>query len=139
HAPQPPRNPWSPAFGLFDDTPDKLLRDVEKARAKRDEEESVRVLVEGRKLLERNDLDGAARAAHRAETLHGPYDIFDLGDRPNKLLADVQAARERQRHTPLPPPPGAPGAVARNDTPPRPPVGPNGGPPSPPPPGAPDA
>jgi type II secretory pathway component GspD/PulD (secretin) len=83
------------SWGLFEDTPDSLLRDVEKARGQRDRAESAKLLTEGRKLLARGDLDGAARAASRAEKLHGPYGIFDLGDRPSKLLSDVQAARAR--------------------------------------------
>src|SRR5262249_37726424 len=98
-------------WGLFDfDTPDKLAGDVNRARTKRDQDESVRVLQEGRRLLEQNDLDGAQKAALHAQTLHGPYSVWDLGDRPNKLIEDVEAARKKGRKTVVP----APTAVARN-------------------------
>ncbi|HZT81403.1 MAG TPA: hypothetical protein VFA26_14330, partial [Gemmataceae bacterium] len=114
---QPPRRAWDAPWTLFDDTPEKLLKDIDKARAEHNREEAARLLAEARKMLDRNDLSGAERAAWRAEKLHGPYDIWDLGDRPQKVLADVQAAKARQRRTPVPP---APGALARNDRPPTP-------------------
>jgi type II secretory pathway component GspD/PulD (secretin) len=92
------------SWRLFEDTPDALLRDVQQARSKHDRAESFKVLVEARRLYEKGDLDGATRAAYRAEKLHGPYSIFDLGDRPSKVLADIQVARARGRKTALPPP-----------------------------------
>jgi type II secretory pathway component GspD/PulD (secretin) len=104
----PPKSSWALSWGLFEDTPDSLLKDVDKARRERDVEESARLLVEGRKLLEKGDLDGAARDAYKAEKLHGPYGMMYLGDRPNKLLADIQSARDKKRKTTLPPAPGSP-------------------------------
>jgi type II secretory pathway component GspD/PulD (secretin) len=86
-------------WGLFDDTPDQLQKDLAKARGKHDQEESVKVLGEARRLFAAHDYEGATRAAYRAQTLHGPYGMFDLGDRPSKVLADVQAAREKERKT----------------------------------------
>jgi type II secretory pathway component GspD/PulD (secretin) len=86
-------------WGLFDDTPDQLQKDIIKARGKHDQEESVKVLVEARRLFAAHDYEGATRASYRAQTLHGPYGMFDLGDRPSKVLADIQAARERERKT----------------------------------------
>jgi type II secretory pathway component GspD/PulD (secretin) len=102
----------STRWGLFEDSPDKLAQDLDKAKAKRNQEESGQVLAEGRKLLAKGDLEGAARAAYRAEHLHGPYSVWDLGDRPQKLLADVEAAKKKQR-TPVPPLP--PAGYARNE------------------------
>ncbi len=84
-------------WGMFEDNPDKLRQDLDKARAKRDQEESVRVLAEARRLYEAGDLDNALRAAYRAQKLHGTYTIWDLGDRPSKLLADIEAARQKQK------------------------------------------
>jgi type II secretory pathway component GspD/PulD (secretin) len=103
----PAKSSWASSWRLFEDTPEKLLKDVDKARHQRDMEEAARVLAEGRKLLEKGDLDGAARDAYKAEKLHGPYGIMDLGDRPNKLLADVQTAKAKQHKTVLPPAPGS--------------------------------
>jgi type II secretory pathway component GspD/PulD (secretin) len=91
-------------WGLFEDSPDRLLIDIQKARHQRDQAESVKVLIDGRKLLDKGDLEGATRAAYKAERLHGPYNIWDLGDRPARLLDDIQSAQARNRRTPLPPP-----------------------------------
>jgi type II secretory pathway component GspD/PulD (secretin) len=99
------------SWGLFEDSPDRLLVDVNKARAKRDRDESDRLLVEGRKLYQKGDYDAAAKLAYRSQKLHGPYSIWDLGDRPSKLLADVQSAQARSRKTQLPP-----AVLARKDT-----------------------
>jgi type II secretory pathway component GspD/PulD (secretin) len=104
----PPKSSWAPSWHLFEDTPDQLLKDVDKARHQHDVEESGRLLAEGRKLLQKGDLDGAARDAYKAEKLHGPYGMWDLGDRPNKLLADVQSAKDKKRPKILPPAPGSP-------------------------------
>jgi type II secretory pathway component GspD/PulD (secretin) len=100
------------SWGLFEDSPDRLHIEIEKARAKRDRVESVRLMAEGRKLYEKGDYDGASRLAYKAQKLHGPYTIWDLGDRPTKLLADIQNAQAKSRKTTLPPP-----AVVKNDSP----------------------
>jgi type II secretory pathway component GspD/PulD (secretin) len=112
------------SWGLFEDSPDRLQIDIEKARVKRDREESVHVLADGRKLYEKGDYDGAKRLAFKAQKLHGPYSIWDLGDRPSKLLSDVQTAQAKARKTALPPPaivkkdtPPAPAAIVKKDTP----------------------
>ncbi|MFM7150097.1 MAG: hypothetical protein ACKO23_09670, partial [Gemmataceae bacterium] len=98
------------SWGLFEDSPDRLSMDIEKARARRDRDESARLVVEGRKLYEKGDLEGATRLAYRAQKMHGSYSIWDLGDRPSKLLLDIQSAQARSRKTALPPT-----AVARKD------------------------
>lgn len=98
------------SWGLFEDSPDRLALDIEKARARRDRLESDRLLAEGRKLYEKGDYEGSARLAYRAQKLHGTYSIWELGDRPSKLLADIQTAQARSRKTALPPP-----VVARRD------------------------
>jgi len=48
------------------------------------------VLAEGRKLYEKGEYDAASRLAYRAQKLHGPYSIWDLGDRPTRLLDDIR-------------------------------------------------
>src|SRR5262249_12398452 len=92
------------SWGLFEDSPDSLLVDVQKARLKRDRAEAGRVLAEARRLYEKGDYEAASRAAYRAEKLHGPYSIWDLGDRPSKLLSDISTARAKTRKTAVPPP-----------------------------------
>jgi type II secretory pathway component GspD/PulD (secretin) len=90
-------------WGLFEDSPDSLLTDVEKARTIRNKEESAQLLSQGRRLLEQGDYSGAEKAAYQAQALHVNYSIWDpFGDRPSKLLADAQHARQTN---PRPQPP----------------------------------
>jgi type II secretory pathway component GspD/PulD (secretin)/tetratricopeptide (TPR) repeat protein len=91
-------------WGLFEDSPEKLLQDLRKARLKRDQEEAVKVLAEARKLYEQGKLDDAERQAHRAERLHGPYSFWDLGDRPQKLLVEIDTARTKNLTAKVPGP-----------------------------------
>src|SRR5262249_26839503 len=83
-------------YGLFDDTPERLVTDIHKARTEQDRVESAKALKEGRRAFESGDLDKATTLAYRAQQLHGPYYLWELGDRPNKLLADIQAERNRR-------------------------------------------
>ena len=82
-------------WGLFEDTPEKLHQDIDKVRTKRDREESVKVLADARRLYEEGKYDEASKAAFRAQKLHGAYNIWDLGDRPERVLADVETAKVR--------------------------------------------
>jgi type II secretory pathway component GspD/PulD (secretin) len=100
-------------WGLFfEDTPDKLQSDVDRARSQRDKHQAVELLAEARRRFEKKDYDGAEKLAFEARTKHGPYSIWDLGDRPDKVLADLQAARQRERRLKLPEPPNTPNQVA---------------------------
>ena len=91
------------SWGLFEDSPDRLQLDIDKARVKRDREEAARVLAEGRKLYEEGKYEEASRLAYKAQKLHGSYSIWELGDRPTRLLADIQDAQSRSRKKILPP------------------------------------
>ncbi|MGH7169649.1 MAG: hypothetical protein ACRELG_05150, partial [Gemmataceae bacterium] len=100
-------------WGLFfEDTPDKFQADVNHARLHRDKEQSVQLLAEARIRLEKKDYAGAEKLAWEARSKHGQYSIWDLGDRPNKLLADVEAARQKERRVKLPDAPKTPNEVA---------------------------
>ena len=44
--------------GLLEDNPDKLIHDIQKARVKRDQEESEHQLAEARTLFDQGDLEG---------------------------------------------------------------------------------
>src|SRR5262249_53240556 len=88
-------------WGLFEDSPRRLLDDVMKAKAEKDRVESEKLLVEGRKAFQKGDLDKAAEMAHKSEKLHGgvgSYSMWDLGDRPSKLLAEIESSKLRQRN-----------------------------------------
>ena len=37
--------------------------------------------------------------------LHGPYTVFELGDRPENLLKEIHRAELSNKGNPLPPPP----------------------------------
>jgi type II secretory pathway component GspD/PulD (secretin) len=82
-------------WGLFEDSPDKLRADIQKARGKRDREEAARLMVEARKLYALGNLQEAKQKAYTAQKLHGPYTIWELGDRPQKLLEEIQRAETK--------------------------------------------
>jgi type II secretory pathway component GspD/PulD (secretin) len=90
-------------WGLFEDSPDRLQIDIDKARVKRDKAESVKVLAEARQLYEKGEFENASRLAYKAQKLHGSYSIMELGDRPNRLLAEIQTAQAKARKSNLPP------------------------------------
>ena len=87
-------------WGLFEDSPEKLRGEIEKAQAKKDREESAKILAEARKLYDDGDYDAATKAAYRAQQLHGPYNVWDLGDRPQKLVTEIEAAKLKARKDP---------------------------------------
>ncbi len=111
-------------WGVFDDTPAALERDVAAARTKADKAEAARLVVIGRGKLDQKagtdaertyNLDQALQAARRAEQLHGPYTVWDRGDRADKLVKDVEAALMVARaRVPVPPTTqaGRPGVAA---------------------------
>lgn len=80
------------SWGLFEDSPEKLRGDIQKQRSRRDREESTRLLVEARKLFAQGRHEEAKNMAWRAQQLHGPYSIWDTGDRPQRLLAEIDKA-----------------------------------------------
>ena len=90
-------------WGLFEDTPDKLQADVEKVQHKRGQDDSVKVLAEARRLLEKGDYKAATDAAYSAAKLHGAYTMWDFGDRPSKLLTDIDVARAHDHKVVVPP------------------------------------
>lgn len=80
------------SWGLFEDSPEKLRGDIQKQRSRRDREESSRLLIEARKLLAQGRHEEAKNMAWRAQQLHGPYSVWDTGDRPQRLLAEIDKA-----------------------------------------------
>jgi type II secretory pathway component GspD/PulD (secretin) len=83
-------------WGFFEDTPGKLLRDIRTARARHGQQDSAQVLAQARRLFEQGEYDEAKDKAHRAEQLHGPYYVWEFGDQPQKLLAEIEAAEFRK-------------------------------------------
>jgi type II secretory pathway component GspD/PulD (secretin) len=86
-------------WGIFEDSPDKLLQEIDEARAQHDRDESVKLLAHARHLYEQGEYDAASREAYRAQKLHGPYSWWDLSERPMKLIAEIEAARSKNRRS----------------------------------------
>lgn len=80
-------------WGLFEDNPDKLRRDIQTSRQTHDRDESVKLMADARKLYVQGSLDEAEKKAYKAKQLHGPYGVFDFGDRPDKLLEEIGKAK----------------------------------------------
>ncbi len=89
-------------WGLFEDTPSSVMKDVQKARGKRDRAEADRLMTKARSLYEKRvstedqraaNLDQARSFCLQAAQLHGPYSMWDFGDRPQSLVKDIDAAR----------------------------------------------
>jgi type II secretory pathway component GspD/PulD (secretin) len=95
-------------WGLFEDSPDKLRQDILKSRKTRDRQESVRLLADGRKQLAQGRYKEARACAWQAEKLHGPYSVWDFGDRPQRLLAEIEKAERERPQAARPPQEGAP-------------------------------
>jgi type II secretory pathway component GspD/PulD (secretin) len=126
------------SWGLFEDTPTKLHGDIQRARTRRDREEAGKLLAEARRLFDAGKLKEAKELAAIAKKKHGPYTIWDLGDRPDRLLIEIETAELNQRAAgtpaqgPMPKgpstPPAGPGApppgVAQAPLPPGPPMSP---------------
>ncbi|HMF16580.1 MAG TPA: hypothetical protein VKE98_05200 [Gemmataceae bacterium] len=83
-------------WGLFEDSPEKLHIDIQKARSHRDRDEASHLLTEARALYRSGKYQEAKEKAWQAQKLHGPYSIWDLGDRPQKVVADVEQAESKQ-------------------------------------------
>jgi hypothetical protein len=96
-------------WGLFDDTPASVLKDVQKAKGKRDQATAERLLGDARALFAKPaaskderaaNLMAAEEKAKQSARLHGEYSVWDFGDRPADVIADVRKAREREKIAP---------------------------------------
>ncbi|QVL34312.1 hypothetical protein KIH39_10510 [Telmatocola sphagniphila] len=94
----------SSRWGLFEDTPSSLMKDVTKAKAKKDQSDALRMHAEARMLFEKKaasdgdrlaNLDKASMLCVQAEKLHGPYSMWDFSDRPTKTLSEIEAVRAK--------------------------------------------
>ncbi len=99
-------------WGLFDDTPETVLKDLQKSKGRRDKDTSDRLLTEARALYAKPAPTRAERAANliaaeekakQAEKLHGEYSMWDFGDRPADIIGDCRKARDKERLTSVKP------------------------------------
>src|ERR1700722_14842254 len=65
-------------WGLFEDSPEKLQRELIKVRTRKDREKSLKLMVEARKLFNAGQYKEAKKLALEAKSLHGPYGVLDF-------------------------------------------------------------
>ncbi len=92
-------------WGFFEDTPRSLRKDITEARSKMDKAQAAKMLSEAKMLVEQKassdaarmqNLDTALNKAFQAESLHGPYGVFDF-DKPGSLIAAIKSEQEELR------------------------------------------
>jgi hypothetical protein len=85
-------------WGNGEDSPDKLLVDIEKAQFRRDQEASAVLLTEARKQFQQGNLDEAERKARESAALRRSWNgwFAPRGDTPEKLLAEIGTVRMRR-------------------------------------------
>lgn len=76
-------------WGLFEDSPDRLRTDLNKVRSRREREQADALMLEARKQFDAGNIEAAKRMAYQVQKLHGPYSVWDFGDRPQRLLDDI--------------------------------------------------
>lgn len=93
-------------WGLFDDTPASLTKDVQEARKKADRTQSESLFAKAKTLYGQKsanetermqNLDQAMNMAYQAKNLHGDYSIWDFGDKPDSLIAKIEAEKVQLR------------------------------------------
>lgn len=93
-------------WGMFEDTPASVLKDVQKSRGRRDRDTAIRLTAEARQLLDRPtasrtervaNLTAAEEKARQAAGLNPSYSMWDFGDRPTDVLTDARKAREKEK------------------------------------------
>jgi type II secretory pathway component GspD/PulD (secretin) len=83
-------------WGLFEDSPEKLQRDLNRLRTNRDRERANELMKQALKLYKGGQIADAKSLAQQALALHGPYGYFDKGDRPQQLLDEIYRLEQRQ-------------------------------------------
>jgi len=93
-------------WGLFEDTPASLMKDVQESRAKADRVQSETLFKKSKTLFAmpvRNDaermqnLEQALNTAHQAKNLHGAYSMWDFSEKPDKLIGEIETAKATLR------------------------------------------
>ncbi|QJW94031.1 hypothetical protein [Frigoriglobus tundricola] len=102
-------------WGLFDDTPAALRKDIDAAKARANKAQSEQLVKQAKALAAKpgaNDaeraynLDTAIQMARKADQLHGPYSTWDMGDRADKLVKELQESRAKIKVAAAKPPAG---------------------------------
>lgn len=93
------------SWGFFDTKPDSLLADISKARGVANGKKAAELLTLSRKHLDAGNFDEAERCVAQSKMLKKEYGMFEFGgERPDKLLAEIQAKKAvAMRNKPLQP------------------------------------
>src|SRR5207244_3550413 len=108
-----------------------------KARAAKNKAESAKALAGAHRLFDQGKYADAKKEAYRAANLHGPYSMWDFGDRADKLIPEIEEAEAKSRKVKVPAVPGSPNGTALAKKPDAKPAGtavakkPDSGPPAP--------
>ncbi|MDW8223072.1 MAG: hypothetical protein RMJ82_09005 [Gemmatales bacterium] len=89
-------------WGLFEDTPDKLLADIYKAREQAQQKQADALLAQARQKLEQGQFEEAEKLAYQARALRPRSSIWHLGEHPERLLAEIKARRQRAQRPRIP-------------------------------------
>lgn len=93
-------------WGFFEDTPSELRKDCLEASAKADKAQAAELLKKAKTLYSQkaaNDadrmasLDLALNMARQVENLHGPYSMWELGDKPATLINSIKNEQDALR------------------------------------------
>jgi Flp pilus assembly secretin CpaC len=90
----------SAGWRLFEDSPDRVRADLQEQRVRKNREHAAALMVEARKFFGAGNFEEAKIRAHQAHQLHGPYQWWEMGDRPQKLLDEIARAEGTGRRAP---------------------------------------
>ncbi len=91
-------------WGLFDDTPAALRKDIQAAMHRAHKAQADQLVKQARAMAAKHaandgerayNLDSALQMARKAEQLHGPYSAWDWTDRADKLVKELSTARAK--------------------------------------------
>jgi len=93
-------------WGLFDDTPASVLKEVQKSKGRRHQVMADRLMAEARALYEKQAANKADRVANlmaaeekarQSAALHGEYSMWDFSERPADLIAEIRRCRDKEK------------------------------------------
>lgn len=99
-------------WGHFEDSPERVLNDVARARQDHQEKRAADLLADARRLLIQGRLDEAERLTYQAEALRPEYPALYRGEKHDRLRAEIAEKRRALAKTQLPPAPEPVKAVA---------------------------
>lgn len=90
-------------WGLFEDTADKVLGDVNKAKEAANNARAAQLLSDARRMFEAGQYDEAEKLTWQAEALRKSYPFWYRGERPDRLRVEIVAKKKTTTKPTLPP------------------------------------